>query len=357
VCLVVAIYVATVCTAAGIPCCAAKTVGGIDYILKMEADTSAYNCLSACVYERKGSPNSRFCFAAGNKKPICMDNKGCNKCGVKKTPKIVGGQEAEVNEYPWMAFILLPTTFYGFCGGSVINSKWLVTARHCVVTNHPPVLNITLEMVALFNVLPPENALVVLGKHLLMQSETESPMGVERIVISPMAISDVALVKVVGSIDTSVFTPVCLPEPGDNFRGMDTTVLGWGTTNGTLPPRPSDLPSVLQEISLPVVSAASCDEEASKAFNSSQTLPIENLLCVGGAEGKSACVGDSGGPLIVQKQGQESWTLAGIVSAGTGPFQGMGCSDEGTYLLGVEVASFVEFIKSTVADGEFCDES
>ena len=31
---------------------------------------------------------------------------GC-KCGMKKGSKIVGGQDTEANEYPWMAFIIM----------------------------------------------------------------------------------------------------------------------------------------------------------------------------------------------------------------------------------------------------------
>ena len=31
------------------------------------------------------------------------------------------------------------------------------------------------------------------------------------------------------------------------------------------------------------------------------------------------------------------------------------CAAEGTYGIAVEISSFVDFIKSTAADGEFCD--
>ena len=42
---------------------------------------------------------------------------------------------------------------------------------------------------------------------------------------------------------------------------------------------------------------------------------IPNYLCYGdGQANKNTCFGDSGGPLIVQKHGQENWTLAGLVS-------------------------------------------
>jgi len=48
------------------PCCSSKTVGGVEYILKKEEDTSTYNCVSNCVFEKVEDPGRMFCFAAGD---------------------------------------------------------------------------------------------------------------------------------------------------------------------------------------------------------------------------------------------------------------------------------------------------
>ena len=69
---------------------------------------------------------------------VALDDSGdvlC-KCGMVKRfgsgKRMLGGTETEVNEFPWMAGI----TSRGrvFCGGSVINSFWVITAAHCVIT-------------------------------------------------------------------------------------------------------------------------------------------------------------------------------------------------------------------------------
>jgi secreted trypsin-like serine protease len=44
--------------------------------------------------------------------------------------RIVGGQEAAVGEWPWQ--ILLGPNFT--CGGSILSSRWVVTAAHCVTS-------------------------------------------------------------------------------------------------------------------------------------------------------------------------------------------------------------------------------
>ena len=64
-------------------------------------------------------------------------------CGLAKRKKfaktsetenrIVGGKEAEVNEYPWMVNLIMEISIIKFtCGGSLISDSWILTAAHCV---------------------------------------------------------------------------------------------------------------------------------------------------------------------------------------------------------------------------------
>ena len=56
------------------------------------------------------------------------------QCGLKKTVLVIGGENTEINEYPWMALLRYkdqPSSGF-FCGGTLINSRWILTAQHCV---------------------------------------------------------------------------------------------------------------------------------------------------------------------------------------------------------------------------------
>merc|ERR1711915_906653 len=54
-------------------CCRFKEVGGVKYSLAGIQDTSAYNCLSPCVYMLADDINrsEKFCFAAGDLEVVC----------------------------------------------------------------------------------------------------------------------------------------------------------------------------------------------------------------------------------------------------------------------------------------------
>lgn len=44
--------------------------------------------------------------------------------------RIIGGDVALADKYPWMAYIEL--TENRFCGGALINNLYVITADHCV---------------------------------------------------------------------------------------------------------------------------------------------------------------------------------------------------------------------------------
>lgn len=70
---------------------------------------------------------------ATSKFPSQSDPVG-NHCGLKNgnqdQERIVGGQNAQPNEYPWIAVLF--NNGRQFCGGSLIDSSHILTAAHCV---------------------------------------------------------------------------------------------------------------------------------------------------------------------------------------------------------------------------------
>uniref|UniRef100_A0A8D0B1M4 chymotrypsin n=1 Tax=Salvator merianae TaxID=96440 RepID=A0A8D0B1M4_SALMN len=225
--------------------------------------------------------------------------------------RIVNGEEAVSGSWPWQVSLQDDTGFH-FCGGSLINENWVVTAAHCNVrTSHHVVLGA-------FNKATPEEDVQVLSIAKVFKNPKFNFFTVK---------NDITLLKLATPARlTARVSPVCLPEATDDFPGgMSCVTTGWGLTKHT----DKDTPDTLQQVVLPLLTNTEC-----KKYWGNR---IADVMVCAGAAGASSCMGDSGGPLVCQKNG--AWTLVGIVSWGSST---CATSSPGVYARVTELLSFID---------------
>lgn len=244
-------------------------------------------------------------------------------CGVNSKTRIVGGDKADPKEWPWMAALLSKIRGNFFCGGALINSKYVLTAAHCT-----------------FRV--PENQILVrLGEYDFSDSDDGPGEDYPVLEIKRHALysrktlrNDIALLKLGRSAKFDQFvSTVCLPQRNDLYIGQMATLAGWGNLKGGGPTS-----KVLMEASFPVWSNAECTEV--------QGIQIRKVfLCAGSKEkDKGGCNGDSGGPLMLLDEHTKQWKAIGIVSWGR-----RGCDTRYPTVF-TRVSSYLRWIKIHSSD-------
>ncbi|XP_030370622.1 trypsin alpha-like [Scaptodrosophila lebanonensis] len=200
--------------------------------------------------------------------------------------RIVGGSSTTISSFPWQ--ISLQRSGSHSCGGSIYNSKIIVTAAHCLQS----VSASSLKVRAGSTYWNSGGTLVAVAAFKNHEGYNANTM-----------VNDIAVIRLSSALSLSSTIKEIALATSAPANGAAASVSGWGTqASGS-----SSIPTTLQYVDVKIVSQAQC---ASSTY--SYGSEIKSSMICAAASGKDACQGDSGGPLV------SGGKLVGVVSWGYG---------------------------------------
>ncbi|XP_014215791.1 chymotrypsin-2-like [Copidosoma floridanum] len=189
-------------------------------------------------------------------------------------PRVVGGTDAPDGKYPYQVSLRDPFMMSHFCGGSIINKRWILTAAHCVSGKK------SITVVAGTNLLDGKDGKIYKSEYIVHHKD----FSMKQI------INDIGLIRVDRDITFSdKVQHVRLAKEDYSLDNESANLTGWGRlSNG------GRIPNNLQEITVKILNQEKC-----KSFWDKMMLIQESHVCTLTKEGEGACNGDSGGPLVV----------------------------------------------------------
>ncbi|XP_043461698.1 chymotrypsin-2-like [Leptopilina heterotoma] len=188
----------------------------------------------------------------------------------KITARIVGGSEAQEEQFPYQ--VSLFDLFTGhFCGGSILNENWIITAGKCVQGKRPSSFYVGAGITN-WSDLP--YAIYQIGKVVVHDSQ------------------NIALIKLKEPLTfTAILNKIDLPTENKNVDSTPVVISGWGSkTKGGPTSRK------LLFLNTKIVDVNTCKEHMS-TLPSYPAITDENL-CTFTRGGQGLCDGDSGNPVV-----------------------------------------------------------
>ncbi|XP_066148884.1 trypsin 3A1-like isoform X2 [Euwallacea fornicatus] len=178
--------------------------------------------------------------------------------------RIVGGQDANITDYPYQVSILIDGQHA--CGGSILTTTHILSAAHCFV-DESRVSHITIRA---------GSSSRTSGGQILATKKINSHHDFNMDTYDyDVAVLELATPLIFG---TGV-QPIPLPAASTTFpNGQSSVVTGWGLTSNN-----GDLASILQMVTVPLITTSTCQAGAYGNAISPR------MICAGGEAGKDSC--------------------------------------------------------------------
>ena len=242
-------------------------------------------------------------------------------------PRIVGGSQVSISQYPWQGAVVFDPSVGGnaqqrqFCGGSLLTSRIVITAGHCVFDTDPDCLGFVSTCIPSdpggdgTTRIDPNDVDVVLGRTTLSDGSQGAEIGVSGVAYQSnydgdyqgdgVPRFDVGYL-VLNAPSTQPPIHIAGTDEGDLWdAGSPVDISGWGSIKES-----GGTQDTLRATTVNVVSDSTCNSDYAPDFDST------TMVCAA-APGKDTCSGDSGGPLQAPVGGGV-YRLVGITGWGDG---------------------------------------